>query len=264
MMRSLWTAASGMAAQQSNMDVIANNLANVNTSGHKKHRAEFQDLMYQTLRQPGAPTSGDTRLPTGLQMGHGVFLAATNTIHTQGNFQSTDNPTDMMIEGDGYFQITLPDGTIAYTRDGSFKLDETRRIVTSEGYPLEPEITIPEDAPSDTITISSDGRVSALPAGEQESEELGQIELSRFVNPAGLSSIGKNLYLETAASGAPINNEPGTDGTGTIMQRGLEMSNVQMVEEMVNMIVAQRAYETNSKAITTSDSMLETANGIKR
>lgn len=264
MMRSLWTSASGMKAQQNNMDVISNNLANVNTTGHKKHRAEFQDLMYQTMRQAGSATGPDTILPTGLQMGHGVRMVATNTIHTQGNFQNTDNPTDMMINGEGYFQITMPDGTIAYTRDGSFKLDADRRIVTSNGYPLEPEIYIPEDAPSDTITISEDGRVSAKPAGQQDPEEVGQIELSRFVNPAGLSNIGGNLYVETAASGAPINNAPGTDGTGTIMQSGLEMSNVQMVEEMVNMIVAQRAYETNSKAITTSDSMLEIANGLKR
>ena len=264
MMRALWTAASGMAAQQSNMDVISNNLANVNTTGHKKHRAEFQDLMYQTMRQAGSATGADTMLPSGLQMGHGARLSATNTIHTQGNFQSTGNPTDMLIEGEGFFQITLPDGTIGYTRDGSFKMDADRRLVTSEGYPLEPEIYIPANAPIDTITISSDGRVSAKPAGQQQPEEVGQLELSRFVNPAGLSSMGKNLYLETAASGAPINNVPGTDGTGTIMQGGLEMSNVQMVEEMVNMIVAQRAYESNSKAITTSDSMLEIANGLKR
>lgn len=264
MMRSLWTAATGMTAQQSNMDVISNNLANVNTTGHKKHRAEFQDLMYQTLRQPGSATGADTTLPSGLQMGHGVRLAATNTIHTQGNFQSTGNPTDMAIEGEGYFQVTLPDGTIAYTRDGSFKLDQDRRMVTSEGYPLEPEIYIPENAPSDKITISSDGRVSAQPAGQNQPEEVGQIELTRFVNPAGLTSMGKNLYLETQASGAPINNVPGEDGAGTIMEKFLEMSNVQVVEEMVNMIVAQRAYETNSKAITTSDSMLEVANGLKR
>lgn len=264
MMRALWTAASGMSAQQSNMDNISNNLANVNTTGHKKHRAEFQDLMYQTMRQAGSATGPDTMLPTGLQMGHGVRLTATNTIHTTGSFQTTDVPTDMAIEGEGFFQITMPDGTIAYSRDGSFKVDADGRIVTSDGYPLEPEIYIPQDAPSETIMISSDGRVSAKPAGQQDSEEVGQIELSRFVNPAGLSSLGRNLYVETAASGAPINNAPGTDGTGTIRQKTLEMSNVQMVEEMVNMIVAQRAYETNSKAITTSDSMLEIANGLKR
>lgn len=265
MMRALWTAASGMSAQQSNMDVISNNMANVNTTGYKKHRAEFQDLMYQTMRQAGSPTGPDTQLPTGLQMGHGVRLTATNTLHegTTG-FQTTELKTDMAIEGDGFFQITLPDGTIAYTRDGSFKLDGDRRLVTSEGYPLEPEIYIPEDAPNDTITISTDGRVSAKPAGQADPEEVGQIELSRFVNPAGLENMGENLYLETAASGAPINNEPGTDGTGKIRQGMLEMSNVKMVEEMVNMIVAQRAYETNSKAITTSDSMLEIANGLKR
>lgn len=264
MMRSLWTAASGMAAQQSNMDVISNNLANVNTTGHKKHRAQFQDLMYQTMRQPGSPTGPDTILPTGLQMGHGVRLTAVTTVHTKSNYQGTGNKTDMMIEGDGFFQITLPDGTIAYTRDGSFGLDADARIVTSEGYPLEPEIYIPDTAPRETITISKDGRVSAQPQGQDEPEEVGQIELARFVNPAGLLSQGGNLFLETAASGAPITSAPGEDGAGEILAEGLEMSNVQMVEEMVNMIVAQRAYETNSKAITTSDSMLEVANGLKR
>lgn len=262
MMRSLWTAASGMTAQQSNMDVIANNLANVNTTGHKKHRAEFQDLMYQTLRQAGIETGPDTQLPTGLQMGHGVRMVATNTIHTQGNFQSTGNPLDMAIEGEGYFQVTMPDGTVAYTRDGSFKRDSTGRLTTAEGYLLEPEIVIPDNATD--ITISTDGRVFAKIPGQNEPEDEGQIELTRFTNPAGLESIGRNLYLETAASGAPINSVPGEDGAGTIVQSYLEMSNVQVVEEMVNMIIAQRAYESNSKAITTSDSMLETANGLKR
>lgn len=262
MMRSLWTAASGMTAQQSNMDVIANNLANVNTTGHKKHRAEFQDLMYQTMRQAGIETGPDNQLPTGLQMGHGVRLVATNTIHTQGNFQSTGNPLDMAIEGEGYFQVTMPDGTVAYTRDGSFKRDSTGRLTTSEGYLLEPEIVIPDNATD--ITISTDGRVFAKIPGQNEPEDEGQIELTRFTNPAGLESNGRNLYLETAASGAPINSVPGEEGAGTIVQSYLEMSNVQVVEEMVNMIIAQRAYESNSKAITTSDSMLETANGLKR
>lgn len=262
MMRSLWTAASGMSAQQTNIDVISNNLANVNTTGYKKKRAEFQDLMYQTMRQAGATSGVDNQVPTGIQMGHGVRLAATNTVHTGGSMQSTGSELDMAIEGDGFFQITLPDGTIAYTRDGSFKRDSDGRIVNSDGYPLEPEMTIPENTTE--VTISADGRVAVTIPGETETQEIGQIELSRFVNPSGLSNMGKNLYLETAASGAPINNVAGTDGAGTIVQKYIEMSNVQIVEEMVNMIVAQRAYETNSKAITTSDSMLEVANGLKR
>ena len=262
MMRATWTAASGMNAQQSNMDVISNNLANVNTTGHKKNRAEFQDLMYQTIRQAGADSGPDTQLPTGLQMGHGVRMVATNTIHTQGSFQSTGNPLDVAIEGEGFFQITLPDGTIAYTRDGSFKRDNTGRMTTSEGYLLTPEIVIPDNATD--ITISGEGRVFAAIPGQNEPEECGQIELTRFTNPSGLASMGKNLFLETAASGVPINSNPGEEGAGTLVQSYLEMSNVQIVEEMVNMIVAQRAYETNSKAITTSDSMLEVANGLKR
>jgi len=251
-----------MIGQQSNMDVIANNLANVNTTGHKKHRAEFQDLMYQTIRRAGTTTGDDYQVPTGTLQGHGVRLSATNTIHTQGNFQHTGNPTDMAIEGEGYFQVTLPDGTIGYTRDGSFKLDSDGRIVTSDGYPIEPEMTVPDNAIE--ITISAEGRVEVTIAGEADAEEIGQIELARFVNPPGLANIGKNIYLQTAASGEPITNVAGTDGTGTVVQNYLEMSNVQVVEEMVNMIVAQRAYESNAKAITTSDSMLEIANGLKR
>jgi len=263
MMRALWTAGSGMAAQQNNIDVIANNIANVNTTAYKKQRAEFQDLMYQTMSQAGATTGADTRLPTGTQMGHGVRLSATNSINTQGSYQSTDNEYDLAIEGEGYFQITLPDGTIGYTRDGSFKRDSsTGRLTTSDGYPLEPEITIPETATA--TTISSVGLVSVTIPGQTATEEVGQIELARFVNPAGLSRMGKNLYTETEASGTPTTNAAGSDGAGTVVQKYLEMSNVQIVDEMVNMIVAQRAYETNSKAITTSDSMLEIANGLKR
>lgn len=264
MMRALWTAATGMTTQQQNMDVISNNLANVNTTGYKKQRAEFQDLIYQTLRQPGSTSGPDTTYPVAMQAGHGAHLSATNRIFTQGSYQSTGNPTDMVIDGDGFFQVTMPDGTVAYTRDGSFKLDETRRLVTSDGYPLEPEITLPEDAPSDSITIGSDGTVSATPAGQDTPEEVGQITLARFVNPAGLSAQGKNIFYQTNASGDAIVGNPGEDGAGTITQGYLEMSNVQVADEMVNMIVAQRAYESNSKAITTSDSMLEIANGLKR
>ncbi len=264
MMRSLWTAATGMITQQQNMDVISNNLANVNTTGYKKQRAEFQDLIYQTLREPGAPSGPDTMYPSAMQMGHGDRLSATNRIFTQGNYESTGNKTDMVIDGDGFFQIQMPDGSTGYTRDGSFKLDSTRQIVTSDGYPLIPSITIPENAPSDSITIGADGTVSAQEAGQNAPEQLGQIQVARFVNPAGLSAQGKNIFYQTAASGEPIVTNPGEDGAGTITQGYLEMSNVQVAEEMVNMIVAQRSYESDSKAITTSDQMLEIANNLKR
>lgn len=262
MMRSLWTAASGMVAQQANIDVVSNNLANVNTTGFKKSRSDFEDLMYQTMRQSGTATGADTQLPTGIQLGSGVRQVATQKIYTQGSTQSTGNDLDMTIEGDGFFQITMSDGTINYTRDGAFKRDEQGRIVTSEGYPLEPAITIPEG--SSNIAISADGRVSATLAGQTAAQELGQIQLVKFVNPAGLDSVGHNMLKETAASGTPVASDPGVDGTGTIMQKYLEMSNVQVVEEMVNMIVAQRAYEINSKAITTSDNMLEQVANLKR
>jgi flagellar basal-body rod protein FlgG len=262
MMRSLWTAASGMAAQQANIDVVSNNLANVNTTGFKKSRTDFQDLMYQTMRQSGTATGPDTQLPTGIQLGSGVRQVATQKIYTEGSFQSTGNELDVAIEGDGFFQITMSDGTIAYTRDGSFKQDSQGRMVNSEGYPLEPEITIPEGATN--RTISADGRVSVTLPGQAAPQELGQMQLVRFVNPAGLDSIGRNMLKETAASGAPVTGNPGADGAGTLMQKYLEMSNVQVVDEMVNMIVAQRAYEINSKAITTSDQMLEQAANLKR
>ena len=262
MMRSLWTAASGMVAQQANMDVISNNLANANTTGFKKSRTDFQDLMYQTIRQSGSATGANTQLPTGIQMGSGVRQVATQKIYTEGSFQSTGNSYDMAIEGDGFFQVSMADGTISYTKDGSFKRDSQGRIVTSEGYPLEPAITIPETATD--ISISADGLVTATIPGQTTPQDMGQIQLARFVNPAGLDSTGRNLLKETASSGAPIATNPGTDGAGTIQQKYLEMSNVQVVEEMVNMIVAQRAYEINSKAITTSDTMMETAANLKR
>ena len=264
MMRALWSAASGMKAQQDNMDVVAHNIANVNSFGAKKVRAEFQDLMYQNMRGAGAPSGPDSNYPSALAIGLGVKTAATQRIFTQGNFQSSGNPTDVAIQGEGFFRVTLPDGTTAYTRDGSFKLDANRRLVTTDGYPLADGITIDETSPSDTITIGGDGQVSSIPAGGTAVENARQITLSRFVNPAGLLAIGKNLFQETDASGAPIDSNPGENGAGTLAQGVVEMSNVQIVEEMVNMIVAQRAYESNSKAITTSDSMLEIANGLKR
>ena len=264
MMRALWSAASGMKTQQSNMDVIANNIANVNTTGGKKQRAEFQDLIYQTMREAGAPSGADTQYPTGLQVGLGARLSATNRIFTQGNMQSTGNPTDRGRQGEGFFRIMLPDGTTAYTRDGTFKIDSNGNLVTTDGYQLADNIQLDTNAPSDTIVISTDGQVSDKPAGSNTMSNRGQITLARFVNPSGLSAIGKNLFVQTDASGEPIENTPGQDGTGTLLQNTVEMSNVQIVEEMVNMIVAQRAYESNSKAITTSDSMLEIANGLKR
>ena len=262
MMRALWSAASGMKTQQDNMDVVAHNLANVNTYGAKKVRAEFHDLLYQTLRPAGGNSGPDSQYPTGLQIGLGDRLAATQRIFTQGNLQATGNPTDIAIEGEGFFRIEMPDGTIAYTRDGSFKLDSNRRLVTTDGYPEADNITIDQNASNDSITISGTGLVSDVVDGQ--TNEVGQITITRFVNPAGLTAIGKNLFIETEASGEPLDGNPGEDGAGTLVQSVIEMSNVQVVEEMVNMIVAQRAYESDAKAITTSDSMLEIANGLKR
>ena len=262
MMRALWSAASGMKAQQDNMDVVAHNIANVNTFGAKKVRAEFQDLVYQNLRAAGAQSGADSQYPTGLAIGLGTRTAATQRIFTQGNLQTTGNPTDIAIEGEGFFRIEMPDGTIAYTRDGSFKLDSNRRLVTTDGYPEADNITIEQDATSDSITISQNGLVSDVVNGQ--TNQVGQITIARFVNPAGLTAIGHNLFIESEASGAPLEGNPGDDGAGRLQQSVLEMSNVQVVEEMVNMIVAQRAYESDAKAITTSDSMLEIANGLKR
>ena len=262
MIRSLWSAATGMQAQTLNIDVISNNLANVSTSGFKKSRADFQDLLYQTLRSPGVSSSADTQVPTGIQVGHGVRPAATQKMFTQGEFQKTENELDMAIEGDGFFQILQPNGETAYTRAGSFKLDSDGRVVTSDGFPLEPEITVPTDAVS--LSIGTDGTVSVLLANETAGTEIGKIELADFTNPAGLNSIGRNLYLPTASSGDATVGTPGEDGYGTIAQGYLELSNVSVVDEMVNMIVAQRAYETNSKTIQASDEMLQTATNLRR
>ena len=264
MMRSLWSAASGMIAQQTQMDVISNNIANVNDYGGKKVRAEFQDLLYQTVREAGATSGADSQYPTGKQIGLGTRVATTQRIFVQGPLQTTDNPTDVGIQGEGFFRISLPDGTTAYTRDGSFKLDSQRRLVTTDGYLVADNITIDQTAPSDSIVISGDGTVSCTPAGSTEPQNVGQITLARFINPAGLTAIGKNLFIESAASGNAIQSNPQAEGAGTLTQGTLEMSNVQIVEEMVQMIISQRAYESNSKAVTTSDSMLEIANGLKR
>lgn len=262
MIRSLWTAASGMQAQSTNIDVIANNLSNVNTAGFKRSRAEFQDLLYETTRPPGVTSASGNQVPTGIQIGHGTRTSATQKLFIQGNFEHTENDLDMAIEGEGFFQITQANGEIAYSRAGDFKLDSEGRIVTSDGMALEPEITIPTDALS--VSIATDGTVSVLQSGQTEPAEVGSIQLARFVNPAGLENIGRNLYIQTQASGEPTTGAPGEDSFGTVAQGYLEMSNVSVVDEMVNMITAQRAYEINSKAIQAADDMLQTANNLKR
>ncbi|MGD8290241.1 MAG: flagellar basal-body rod protein FlgG [Desulfobacterales bacterium] len=262
MIRSLWTSATGMQAQALNLDVISNNLANVNTSGFKKSRAEFQDLLYETIKPAGTSSSQDTEVPAGIQLGHGTRPSTVLKIFTQGNMENTQNELDLAIEGDGFFQITLPSGDTGFTRDGSFKLDSDGRIVNSDGFILEPEIAIPSDSLS--ISVGMDGTVSVLQAGESTPSEIGTIELARFVNPAGLISMGKNLFMTSEASGDEITGTAGQDGLGGLAQGFLEMSNVSVVDEMVNMITAQRAYESNSKAIQAADDMLQLANNIKR
>jgi flagellar basal-body rod protein FlgG len=262
MMRSLWTAASGMNTQTQNMNVISNNLANVNTTGFKKSRADFQDLMYQTVQNPGSPSTSAAQIPVGIQFGMGSKLAAVSKQFTPGDFSNTGNALDVAIEGDGFFQIQMPDGSTAYSRAGAFKMDSNGRVVTSDGFPMLPEIVIP--ANSTKITIGSDGTVSAVQAGQTTASTVGNIQLANFTNPSGLSSIGKNLYQQTDASGNATTGTPGQTGLGTISQGFLEMSNVNLAEEMVNMIIGQRAYEANSKAITTSDEMLQNANNLKR
>ncbi len=262
MIRALWTAATGMRAQQLNIDVISNNLANVNTVGFKRTRADFQDLMYQTLRPPGADSTSTTKIPTGIQVGLGTRVAGLEKIFQQGSFKQTGNPLDLAIEGKGFFKVQLPNGEIAYTRAGAFKLDDQGRIVTSDGYPLDPVITIPPDAID--ISIGEDGTVSVLQPGSTTYTQVGQITIADFPNPAGLRAIGRNLFKETDTSGAPIEGTPGQDQFGTIAQGYIETSNVDVVEEMVNLIVAQRAYEANSKAIQTGDDMLQIANNLRR
>jgi flagellar basal-body rod protein FlgG len=251
-----------MQSQALNLDVISNNLANVNTSGFKKSRAEFQDLLYETLLPAGTASSQDTEIPAGIQLGHGTRPSTVLKIFSQGNMENTQNELDLAIEGDGFFQITLPNGETAYTRDGAFKLDSDGRIVNSDGFTMEPEIAIPSDAMS--ISVGLDGTVSVLQAGESIPSEIGTIELARFINPAGLISMGKNLFIPSEASGNEVIGTPGEDGMGTLAQGFLEMSNVSVVDEMVNMITAQRAYESNSKAIQAADDMLQLANNVKR
>ncbi len=255
MIRSLWISKTGLDAQQTRLDVIANNLANVSTNGFKRGRAIFEDLLYQTVRQPGAQSSQQTQLPTGLQLGTGVRPVATERIFSQGNLQQSGNPLDVAIQGNGFLQVLLPDGTVGYTRDGSLKVDSQGQLVTSSGFAVQPAVTIPSNALS--VTIGRDGIVSVVRAGSATPNQVGSLQLVGFVNPAGLQSFGENLYLETAASGTPSANTPGTNGLGLLNQGYVETSNVNVVEELVSMIQAQRAYEINSKAIQSSDQMLQ-------
>jgi flagellar basal-body rod protein FlgG len=251
-----------MAAQELNMDVLANNLANVNTTGFKKSRVDFQDLIYQTLRSAGTAEAEGAQVPTGIQVGLGTHPAAVQKFFTQGDLQMTSNALDVAIEGPGFLQILMPDGTTAYTRDGSLKMDSQGRLVTSDGYAIDPEITVPAEATG--VAIGSDGTVSALLPGQSQPQPLGQIQLAKFLNPAGLMALGRNLFKPTAASGEATPGTAGLEGLGTLRPGALEMSNVSIVDEMVNMIVAQRAYETNSKSIQASDQMLSIANGLLR
>jgi flagellar basal-body rod protein FlgG len=262
MIRSLFTAATGMLAQQLNLDVIANNLANVNTAGFKKSKADFQDLMYQVIEEPGTATGQEGLSPTGIQVGLGARPAAVSKIHSQGDFESTSNPLDVAIEGDGFFQITLPSGETAYTRSGAFKLDESGIMVNSDGYQMSPAITIPADTLS--VTVASDGVVSVLQPGATAATQVGTIQIARFQNPAGLRSQGRNLYQETQSSGSPTLGTPGENGFGSLAQGFLENSNVSVVEEIVQMVTSQRAYEANSKVIQSADQMLSSALNVKR
>ena len=255
---SLYVSKTGLDAQQMRMTVISNNLANVNTVGFKRDRAVFEDLLYQNIRQPGGSTGGDNQAPTGLMMGTGVRIVATEKSHSQGSMIQTKNALDLAIQGEGLFQVLQPDGTFAYTRDGSFKLSVERELVTSNGMQLQPAITIPQNAES--ISIGEDGTVTIQPYGNAEEQVIGQLLVTRFVNYAGLEPMGKNLYRETSASGAPAVGAPDADGAGRIAQGALEGANVNVVEEMVNMIETQRAYEINSKAISSVDSMLRFLN----
>lgn len=262
MIKAMRTAASGMTAQQMNVDVIANNLANVNTTGFKRSKIEFQDILYQKLRSAGAESAAGSTIPVNLEVGYGTKPAATQRSFSMGSLQMTGNPLDVSIEGNGFFQVLMPDGTMAYTRDGAFKMSADGEIVTSDGFYVQPGIAIPADASE--INISPDGMMAVLIPGETEPQEIGQLELAKFINAAGLQAIGHNLFTRTSASGDAMLGSPSLDGFGRLNQGYLEMSNVEIVEEMVNMITAQRAYEINSKAIQTSEEMTQVANNLKR
>jgi len=261
MMRALWTASTGMTAQALNVDVISNNLANVNTAGFKRGRANFQDLMYQQVSSPGSQNSAGNQVPSGVQVGLGVRTAGVSRIFSEGSFQQTGNPLDMAVEGRGFFQVQLPDGSLAYTRTGTFSVDSQGQLVTQDGYIVQPAMTIPADALS--INIAQDGSLSVVQPGNVQTT-IGQMELADFANPNGLTAIGHSLFQESQASGTPTTGSPGLSGLGSVAQGTLEMSNVNTVEEMVNMIAAQRAYEMNSKSIQAADEMLGMANNIRR
>ena len=254
MLPALWVAKTGLSAQDTNLTTISNNLANVSTTGFKRDRAEFQDLLYQIKRQPGAQSTQDRELPSGLQLGTGVRIVGTQKNFTAGSLQTTEQPLDMAIDGRGFFQILQPDGTTSYTRDGTFHLDSNGQIVNASGFALEPAIVIPNEA--QTFTVGRDGTVSITVAGNPAAQVIGNLQTADFINPAGLQAVGNNLFLETAASGAPQVGTPGLNGFGSTLQNTLETSNVSTVEEMVNMITTQRAYEMNSKVISTADQML--------
>ncbi len=254
----LWAAKTGLDAQQTRMNVISNNLANVNTTGFKRDRAVFEDLVYQNIRQSGSQSSQDTQLPSGLSVGTGTRVVATEKLFTQGNFTATENSTDLAIQGQGFFEILKPDGSTAYTRDGSFQINADGQLVNSSGFPLQPAISVPENITS--LSIGLDGTVSAQVAGDSVPTQLGNILLTNFINPTGLQAIGGNLYSETASSGGPQQGTPGIQGLGSLVQGSVETSNVNIVEEMVGMIETQRAYEINSKAISTTDGMLQYLN----
>lgn len=255
MIRSLWIAKTGLDTQQTNLDVISNNLANVSTNGFKRQRAVFEDLLYQNIRQPGAMSSEQTSLPSGLQLGTGSRPVATMRIHSQGALNKTGNSTDIAIKGQGFLHVQMPDGTDAYTRDGALQPNQDGQLVTSSGYQIVPAITLPDNAES--LTIARDGTVSIKVFGDSQPQQIGQITLSTFINDAGLQSMGENLYMETTSSGAPNESAPGTNGAGLLYQNMLETSNVNVAEELVNMIQTQRAYEINSKAVSASDQMLQ-------
>jgi flagellar basal-body rod protein FlgG len=263
MLRSLYSAASGMMAQQMNLDNIANNLANSSTAGFRQRRIQFQDLLYQNLVMPGAAATQQTTIAAGLQIGLGTRAAASEVIQTQGDFNATGNPLDLTIQGQGFFQVTLPTGEIAYTRSGAFHLDSQGAVVTAEGNPIEPSITIPTSATS--ITIGTDGTVSVTTPGQQAAQQVGAIQLALFANPGGLNSVGNNLLLATTASGDPIVGTPGgTEGLGSIEQGFLEQSNVNVVAEFIQMIVAQRSYEASSRVVQAADQMFQTVNNLGR
>jgi flagellar basal-body rod protein FlgG len=262
MIKAMRTAAAGMTAQQMNIDVIANNLANVNTTGFKRSKIEFQDVLYQKIRSAGTESAAGSTVPIDLEVGYGTRPVATQRYFSMGQLQITGNPLDVAIEGNGFFQVQLPDGTTAYTRDGSFKLSADGQVVTSDGFFLQPNITIPADATD--ISVSADGIISVTVPGSAQPQELGQLEMAKFINPEGLGAIGHNLFLASVASGQPVLGNPSVEGFGRINQGALELSNVEIVDEMVNMIVAQRAYEINSKAIQTSEEMTQIANNLKR